>query len=317
MKKITTLLFICLAFNRFNSNAQTILNPDFELVNSDGSMQYWGNVYLFPVWIDSAGISHTDSILFDGPYLYAPTNDAYTGSHALELTNAWNFTTNTGIAGAVGLDDDTVFTSWGAGTLIPTNATSFNPFAPINFGFHYKFYPVNGDSAFARIALWDSLGNQIAEGNMIITDPENNYTGRYELINYSSAGFAAYYSFFISNFYTADPGVRQPGFGTRLTVDNIGFDFASSTGAGSIIPESEMNVYPNPAHGLVSLNFSRNEKEGKVTVSNVLGEIIYEVSILKETKIELNLNNFSAGIYFIQIFDGEKNYCRKIIVEQD
>lgn len=314
MKKITTLLFIGLTFISFKPNAQTILNPNFELVNSDGSLQYWGNVYLFSAWFDSLGVSHTDSIVFDGSYFYEPTNYAFSGSHALQLSNAWNFTSNTGIAGAVGLDDDTVFTSWGAGTLIPTNATSFNPFAPFNFGFHYKYAPVNGDTAIARIALWDSLGNQIAEGNMLITEPEGNYTERYELINYTSAGFAAYYSFFISNFYTEEPGVRQPGFGTRLTIDEIGFDFASSISTASIMPGIGISVYPNPSHGDVSIIFSKNIEAGKLSVSNVFGESIYEKTIQNETKKELNLNNYAAGIYFIKIFDGEKDYCIKIIV---
>lgn len=313
MKKITTLLFIGLALQTVGSKAQTILNPNFEQLNADGTLQYWGNVYIFSAWFDSLGVSHTDSIVFDGSYFYQPTNDAFSGSHALELRNAWNMSNNTGIAGAVGLDDDTLFSSWGAGTLIPTNATSFNPLAPFNFGFHYKYSPINGDSAIARIALWDSLGYQIAEGNMLITAAESNYTMRYEPINYFSTGFAAYYSFFISNFYTESPGVRQPGFGTRLIIDNIGFNFASA-GTGSMTEENEITVYPNPSNGFFTLNFSDRIEEGKVTVCNVLGEGIYEVNINNENKMELDLKNFSAGFYFLKINNGEKSYSHKIII---
>src|SRR6185369_12246751 len=125
---------------------------------------------------------------------YGPTNDANNGSTALELRNAWDFTTNTGIAGAVSSDDDSIFSSWGLLNLVPTNATSFNPFAPFNFGFYYKYFPVNGDSAFAQIALWDSSGNQLAEGTLVIPDAASSYTLAYAPVNYSVTGIAAFYS---------------------------------------------------------------------------------------------------------------------------
>jgi hypothetical protein len=111
MRQIFTILVMTLSLKAVYMQAQTIQNGSFESLNSDGTLRNWGNVYLMSVWIDSSGVSHSDSIVYDGPF-YAPTNDAFHGNTALELRNAWNFTSNIGIAGAVGLDDDSVFSSF-------------------------------------------------------------------------------------------------------------------------------------------------------------------------------------------------------------
>ncbi len=32
---------------------------------------------------------------------------------------------------------------------------------------------------------------------------------------------------------------------------------------------------------------------------------------------EINLKNINSGVYFVKVFDGERSYCKKLIVEQD
>ena len=40
-----------------------------------------------------------------------------------------------------------------------------------------------------------------------------------------------------------------------------------------------------------------------------------EKNIYNESREEINVKNISAGIYFVKVLDGEKSYCRKLIVE--
>jgi len=103
MKNAKLLLLITFAFSTFKVQAQIIPNNSFEILNPDNTLSNWGNVYITSVWLDSLGNSFTDSVVIDNQY-YAPTSDAHSGSTALELRNAWNFTTGTGIAGAVASD---------------------------------------------------------------------------------------------------------------------------------------------------------------------------------------------------------------------
>jgi hypothetical protein len=265
------------------------------------------------VWFDSTGVSHPDSIVYDGPF-YAPTNDAFHGNTALELRNAWNFTTNTGIAGAVGLDDDSVFSSWGILNLLPTNSTPFSPFSPASFGFYYKYFPVNGDSAFAQIALWDSSGNQLADGEIIITDPANTYTLLYSNLNYTAPGDAAFYSLSIHSFYTANPGLRQPGFGTRLLIDDVGFNFADVSGLHLVNSHKQVNVYPNPASDYIHVN-SNITKTMHYRIHTIFGQLLIEGNILPNTN-NVSIINFEEGVYIIEIDKGNEIECHRFVVNR-
>ncbi len=313
MKNTLLIIAVVLSLCSSLTKGQTIINPGFELVNSDGTLQNWGNVYIFSAWFDSSGVSHTDSIVYDGQF-YAPTNDFYSGSKALELRNAWNYTTNTGIAGAVGLDDDTVFTSWGPSSLLPAPGTPFNPFMPSNFGFYHKFNQVNGDSAQARITLWDSTGNQIAEGTLIISAPSSVYTLITAPITYTMPGDVAYYTFFISNFYTADPGYRQPSFGTRLQVDNIGFNMFSADVAEGSNNINSINIYPNPAGDQISINRKSNN-ETNYRIYNLFGVVVQE-GVMQTSESTLSLNNFKEGVYYLELSSKQGKEGRRFVVSK-
>lgn len=276
--------------------AQSVYNAGFEYLNPDGSVQHWGNVYLMPFHLDSTGGSLVDSIVFDNQF-YAPATDAHTGALALELRNAWNYTTNTGIAGAVAADDDPVFSAWGLSNLVPTYATSANPFVPLNFGFYYKFFPVNGDSAFAEIDLWDSSGNQLAKGEIIITGAAGSYTLIDAPINYSVAGLASFYSLSIHNFYTAVPGSRQPGFGTRLLVDDVGFNHAVTGGLNPVDDDSGFQMYPNPATGQLNI-LTKENKSLTYKIYNTFGQLVSEGTV-HSGKHAVKLDNFKNGAYHI------------------
>ena len=68
MKKIAT-LFTAVIFSLVGQ-AQ-IPNAGFEQLNTDGSLRNWGNVYLWPMHIDSSGNSYVDSLVFDGQLYFA------------------------------------------------------------------------------------------------------------------------------------------------------------------------------------------------------------------------------------------------------
>ncbi len=315
MRKIFTFFVIALSLKAANSSAQTILNPNFEQLNSDGSIRNWGNVYLFSAWFDSTGVSHpVDSIVYDGQFFYAPTNDAYSGNTALELRNAWNFSTNTGIAGAVALDEDTVFSAWGLSNLVPTYGTQFNPFEPVNFKFHYKFHPVNGDSASVEIVLWDSSGYQVAEGLAVITDSASTYTLMTVPINYSITGGAAFYSFTIRNFYSSEPGSHQPSLGTRFIVDNIGFNYFSASADNTTKNDRQINVYPNPARSWINID-AQAFKNTHFKIHSIIGQTILEGN-LQPNSNTIDLNGFEEGVYILEINSDDNTEFHTIIVSK-
>lgn len=78
-----------------------------------------------------------------------------------------------------------------------------------------------------------------------------------------------------------------------------------------------INVFPNPVATYVEIAFSKTIHKGILEIYNTLGENVLQENIYDTTKKELNLQAVSNGIYLVKLFDGEKYYCKKIIIERD
>jgi hypothetical protein len=286
------LLTLCLASSMVK--AQTIPNNQFELLNYDGSLSYWGNVYIISVSLDSLGNSTSDSIVFDSQYYYGPTTDAHSGNTALLLSNSWNFTNNTGVAGAAGVDDDTVFTSWGLSNIISLNNTS--GYNPNSLSIFYKFLPVNGDSGSAFVALWDSLGNLIGEGTYIFMGTTNNYTNLVIPITYNSFDAASFYSLSFSAFYSTDYGAHQPAFGSKLYIDDVTFETFTGINEQS---SAHVKLFPNPANDILNLQFE-NELPCIYKIYDAFGKCVANDNLAANMNA-ISISQLSNGVYFIEL----------------
>ncbi|MBK8415147.1 MAG: T9SS type A sorting domain-containing protein [Bacteroidetes bacterium] len=90
------------------------------------------------------------------------------------------------------------------------------------------------------------------------------------------------------------------------------------TGINIIEPEKNtISFSPNPTSGIFVINFPENFQKGKIEIHNVLGELVYVDRMDEINKKEINLKNINSGVYFVKVFDGERSYCKKLIVEQD
>lgn len=123
-----------------------------------------------------------------------------------------------------------------------------------------------------------------------------------------------------------------------ITPDGIstlaGFYSNSSTmltfSEGTIIPEFVLSpvsavrdeifnsksivVYPNPASTSFTVEVRSQLNNGHLEIYNILGEIMRAEKI-NSLKLTFNCSNFAAGIYFIKVFDGDKIYTQRLIVE--
>lgn len=77
------------------------------------------------------------------------------------------------------------------------------------------------------------------------------------------------------------------------------------------------SIYPNPANKYFTIAFDNTINKGFVEVYNILGERILRENIYHAYKKEINVQGISNGIYLVKLDDGEKHYCKKIIVEHD
>jgi len=74
-------------------------------------------------------------------------------------------------------------------------------------------------------------------------------------------------------------------------------------------------ISPNPSAGNFTVGFSDILRNGIIELYNVLGEKFYFEKINHESEKKISLKNISQGIYFVKVFDGERSYCKKLIVE--
>lgn len=73
------------------------------------------------------------------------------------------------------------------------------------------------------------------------------------------------------------------------------------------------NIYPNPINGNFNITLTKNIKEGIIYIFNAIGEKVYsEIFNGSQETIHCKLG---AGIYFIQVTNGNETWARKVICE--
>ncbi len=84
-------------------------------------------------------------------------------------------------------------------------------------------------------------------------------------------------------------------------------------GVHQLTMDNEITIYPNPANGAFTIA-STNTKIENIKVVNLLGEEILAVTPNNQSTI-IN-NQFTKGIYFVQVTDANKNIINKKIIIQ-
>jgi hypothetical protein len=97
------------------------------------------------------------------------------------------------------------------------------------------------------------------------------------------------------------------------SIDNINVT-ALTVGIAEIESENGILIYPNPTTGKIVIESKSNINS--IEIDNVLGERTYTTSNFKQqTSSEIDLYNYPKGIYFVKIYDGEKIYTKKIVIQ--
>ncbi len=76
-----------------------------------------------------------------------------------------------------------------------------------------------------------------------------------------------------------------------------------------------LNLYPNPASTNATIDVVLNERAGlEIVVMNSVGQTVYSTTLAGNAgsnKIDVNLNNLSAGLYFYQVRVGNSKAITK------
>lgn len=78
---------------------------------------------------------------------------------------------------------------------------------------------------------------------------------------------------------------------------------------------SELILYPNPSHGLITLSYIGEEQFDKAIITDLNGKIIKEVDLSNfNESIDIDLSRFSSGLYFMQISTSNTLITKKILI---
>ncbi|MCD6068500.1 MAG: hypothetical protein K0S33_3326 [Bacteroidetes bacterium] len=284
------LCIVLLAVFGFMAKAQ-VPNSGFESLNSNNNTSYWGEAHLLVFHVDSNGVFHGDSIVWDDPgsRLYFPTTDAYQGMYALEMRNAFNYTTGSMMVGNARLSGDSVDYSAFGGVYVPVSQH------PLDLSFYYKYFPAGPDTAIAYITVNDSNGTEIANLLIEIMDTASSYTYISRHINYTLPGTAAYITMGFSNSKPGSPVT----FGTRFQVDEVNLQ---SVGLKQAVDTKEfIDCYPVPVTDKLYLKSKDLNAIKRVRVVNALGEEMLSLDEGYIYSAGIDVAFLAPGIYSIEV----------------
>jgi hypothetical protein len=97
------------------------------------------------------------------------------------------------------------------------------------------------------------------------------------------------------------------------------FDVVCSicTGINEQADLSDIQIYPNPSNGRITVRFDSNVGMTKVTVLNMLNKVVFADNTETTTGKNLNidLSNLSKGVYFIKLKTDRQEGTRKIVIQ--
>jgi hypothetical protein len=120
--------------------------------------------------------------------------------------------------------------------------------------------------------------------------------------------------------YTLTHGVIQDSLiDDNTTIVDITFQYGdchdSTLVVTDIFLQMEIHTYPNPTNGYFTITFNNlSSITSQLQITDLTGRIMHEQTITNQNSETINLS-LPAGIYFVQVRDGEKVDTQKLIVE--
>lgn len=74
------------------------------------------------------------------------------------------------------------------------------------------------------------------------------------------------------------------------------------------------SVAPNPSFGSTTVNFEEGHENGTVSVINSLGQTVFS-AVAEGSQLTINTANFKAGLYIVNVVEGENVYTQKLMVK--
>lgn len=99
------------------------------------------------------------------------------------------------------------------------------------------------------------------------------------------------------------------------TAEGWSLDYFTGTVSMSENTPLQCNVYPNPTENFVNLEIANFSQNSHYKVFDVYGKLVDE-DIINRQKTEISFADYSDGIYFLHLTDGNRNVVKKVILQK-
>ena len=191
----------------------------------------------------------------------------------------------------------------------------------IDAGLNFASLPVRfGNFTVAQVrnhielnwSTYSEVNNQGFYIEKAVDDPDN-----FESIGYvEGSGFSnekKYYSYTDLNL-----GRSNSNFYYRLRqVDFDGSESFSAIRSLSLDGASQLEVFPNPTTGIVSVYLPNRENSKRIRVYNAVGQKVHDLNLQSGSSYyQMDLSDLENGVFLIHIENGTESEIKKIIVEK-
>ena len=95
--------------------------------------------------------------------------------------------------------------------------------------------------------------------------------------------------------YTASDDGTLDGWGLNICLTPV------ITGINQNETNNTVSIYPNPTSNIVTIDLNSIDNIENITLMDVQGKIVYQNKTINQSKIKIDLNNNSEGIYILKV----------------
>lgn len=181
---------------------------------------------------------------------------------------------------------------------------------------YYKFIPQKGDTMNIHFHLYKN-GVEVTAGSLQTNVAAPNWTSFkiYAIDTLYASADSARIGISTSN----DPkGASKPHGNSVLYIDNLSFDnliTSPSSVSESAAENTLLNLYPNPASGIVSFYIDKPYTDDlNIVVYNSLGALV-KTEMIKQD-LQINITDLSNGIYMVVVRSKDFVVNQRMIVQR-
>jgi M6 family metalloprotease-like protein len=103
--------------------------------------------------------------------------------------------------------------------------------------------------------------------------------------------------------------------GNNLFIDNVSVNITTDVDDEKLMSSSNINIYPNPTNGNITIELHRSLQEGSVLLYNSSGDLVFETPFSNVQNIlSYDFSQFSDGIYILRIIGDNHSIAEKLMI---